>query len=104
MNHSKENHWDIRFTFGVSCAIFATVLTQMRMFSCAGRTTSGRFQFPDSERSTRGREARQLPLTLLDQVSDNSLLVSVELNGIVYQGVLFARQNRPGSPTSTEEY
>ena len=40
------------------------------------------------------RESRQLPLTLLDQVSDNSLLVSVELNGIVYQGVLFARQGQ----------
>ena len=64
---------------------------------------SGQFQFPDHERS-RGREPRQLPLTLLDQVSDNSLLVSVELNGVVYQGVLFARQNRPDSPKSNEDY
>ena len=46
---------------------------------------------PDSSSS---RESRQLPLTLLDQVSDNSLLVSVELNGVVYQGVLFARQGQ----------
>lgn len=68
-----------------------------------GMAQSGQFQFPDPERS-RGREPRQLPLTLLDQVSDNSLLVSVELNGVVYQGVLFARQNRPDSPKSNEDY
>ena len=65
---------------------------------------SGQFQFPDTERSSRSREQRQLPLTLLDQVSDNSLLVSVELNGVVYQGVLFARQNRPDSPKDNEDY
>lgn len=69
-----------------------------------GMAQSGQFQFPDPERSSRSREQRQLPLTLLDQVSDNSLLVSVELNGVVYQGVLFARQNRPDSPKSNEEY
>ncbi|KAK2554496.1 Protein dead ringer-like protein [Acropora cervicornis] len=66
---------------------------------------SGHFQFPDSDRSSQSREQRQLPLTLLDQVSDNSLLVSVELNGVVYQGVLFARpSNRPDSRKSNEDY
>lgn len=69
-----------------------------------GMAQSGQFQFPDMDRSSRSREQRQLPLTLLDQVSDNSLLVSVELNGVVYQGVLFARPNRPDSPKSNEEY
>lgn len=54
--------------------------------------TNSQSTHPDSGGSS--RESRQLPLTLLDQVSDNSLLVSVELNGIVYQGVLFARQGQ----------
>ncbi|XP_074624925.1 AT-rich interactive domain-containing protein 3C-like isoform X2 [Acropora palmata] len=70
-----------------------------------GVSQSGHFQFPDSDRSSQSREQRQLPLTLLDQVSDNSLLVSVELNGVVYQGVLFARpSNRPDSRKSNEDY
>lgn len=73
-------------------------------FFLPGMAQSGQFQFPDMDRSSRSREQRQLPLTLLDQVSDNSLLVSVELNGVVYQGVLFARPNRPDSPKSNEEY
>ncbi|KXJ22676.1 Protein dead ringer-like [Exaiptasia diaphana] len=57
-------------------------------------SSQGHYQEPTSPRS---RETRQLPLTLLDQVSDNSLLVSVELNGVAYQGVLFARQGRQSS-------
>lgn len=70
-----------------------------------GMAQSGQFQFPDPERSSQSREQRQLPLTLLDQVSDNSLLVSVELNGVVYQGVLFARPpNRHDSRKSDEDY
>ncbi|XP_001637647.3 AT-rich interactive domain-containing protein 3C isoform X2 [Nematostella vectensis] len=60
-------------------------------------SSQGQYQEPGSPRPRDNN--KQLPLTLLDQVSDNSLLVSVELNGIAYQGVLFARQpGRPHSP------
>lgn len=88
-----------------SLSVFPLGNDFLPLFFSSGVSQSGHFQFPDSDRSSQSREQRQLPLTLLDQVSDNSLLVSVELNGVVYQGVLFARpSNRPDSRKSNEDY
>ena len=39
-----------------------------------------------------GKSPKQPPSASFDQINGNSLLVSIELNGIRYQGVLYAQQ------------